>query len=529
MDLRKALAVLSKSSPNAVTTAGEIIDPELRAIKNYLYVETEIEVVFKQELNDIQENDVIFLCGSSGDGKSEILTRYSEKHEKLVDFHLDATHSFDPSHTAIDTLNDRFTKQKTSRRPLVIGINIGMLANFEREGADEHCTVKAAIKQFLNTQESSDRFTFLDFEAFPKFKIEGTEVSSAFFNALLDRVVRDDQGNKFRDCFNQALALNQDKKLIANVLLLRDRSVQKVVVELLLNARIRQDQFVTARMLLDFIYCILTGSGYLFDNLFKGGDNELLKAMVAFDPSVIRNRDIDRFILNRTLDIEDTEYQLFIDEIEAKYSVIGTLQASSAIRLFYLLKQTGIEHNYHKKFKSSFHEKGELLYREIWALHRNYAGDKEDKIKLRRFYDDVVFAAIELYANRNAPYLSKDEFYLSSHGSCDLASEIELSVNHEAIEGAACKDIHAFYLHFSVNDKKLEPLPVNVNLLTLMLDVVEGYRPNKHDKNSVVLLDELVSHITSLVSNTEVLYLYRDGQRVKVKAHTDGDIRVSGL
>ncbi|MEH6625625.1 MAG: DNA phosphorothioation-dependent restriction protein DptF [Motiliproteus sp.] len=529
MDLRKALAVLSKSSPYAVTTAGEIVDPELRAIKNYLYVKTEIETAFKDKLDRIQENDVIFLCGSSGDGKSEILTRYSEKYDEAVDFHLDATHSFDPSHTAIDTLNDRFTQQISSRRPLVIGINIGMLANFEREGDGKHQAVKDAILQFLDNQQSTGRFTFLDFEAFPKFKIEGAEVSSAFFSGLLDRVVRDDQNNKFRDYFNQALATNQDKKLIANFTLLRDRSVQKVVVELLLNARIRQDQFVTARMLLDFIYCILTGPGYLFDNLFNGGDNELLKAMVAFDPSVIRDHDIDRFILNRTLDIEDAQYQLFIDEIKVKYSVLSKLQANSATRLFYLLKRTVLEHNYHKQFKSSFHEEGERLYREIWALHKNYAGDKEEKKRLRRFYDDVVFAATGRYANRNAPYLTKDEFYLSSHGSCDLASEIELSVCYKAIEADVCKDIHAFHLYLSVNDNALEPLPVNVNFLSLMLDVVAGYRPNKHDKNSVVLLDELVTRITSKVGNTDVLYLYRDGLRVKVKAHPDGDIRVSGL
>lgn len=529
MDLRKALAVLSKSSPFAVTTAGEIVDPELRAIKNYLYVETEIETVFKDKLDSIQENDVIFLCGSSGDGKSEILTRYSEKHDAQVDFHLDATHSFDPSHTAIDTLNDRFSQQKASRRPLVIGINIGMLANFEREGAGEHQTVKTAINQFLDNQQSSDRFTFLDFEAFPKFKIEGEEVSSAFFSALLDRVVRDDQNNKFRDYFNQALATKQDKKLVANFILLRDRSVQKVVVELLLNARIRKDQFVTARMLLDFIYSILTGPGHLFDNLFNGSDNELLQAMVAFDPRVIRNQNIDRFILNRTLDIEDADYQLFIDEIKTKFYITGKLHPDSAIRLFYLLKRTVLEHSYHKNFKASFHEEGELLYREVWALHSNYAGDKEDKKRLRRFYDDVVFAATGRYANRNAPYLAKDEFYLSSHGSCDLASEIELNVCYKSIETDVCKDIHAFNLHLSVNDNALPPLPVNVNLLSLMLDVVAGYRPNKHDKNSVVLLDELVTRITSQVGNTDVLYLYREGQRIRVKAHNDGDIRVSGL
>lgn len=530
MNLRKALAVLSKSSPYAVTTAGEIVDPQLKAIKDYLYVETDIETAFKTKLENITDNEVIFLCGSSGDGKSEILTRYSNTFEHIADFHLDATHSFDPSLTGIDTLNQCFETQRRTRRPLVIGINIGMLANFEREGSDDHQEVKSAISQFLDGNKTSlSRFSFFDFESFPKFTISGSEVSSRFFRSLLDKVVRDDQNNVFRDFFNEALASKSDKKLVTNYILLRDRSIQKVVIELLLNVRIRQDQFITARMLLDFIYCILTGPGYIFDNLFSGGDNELLQSMATLDPSVIRNREIDQFILNRTLDIADDDFQAFFSEVKNKYLISGQLKPFSIIRLFYLLKQTTLENSFHKHFHASFHEEGEHLYRDIWGMHQNYCGEKEDRTKLRKFYDEIIFSAINLYANRNAPYLPKDQFYLSRHGSCDLASEIELSVSYKDIEADECNDIHCFHLHLSVNESKLPPVPINVNLLSLMIDVVGGYRPNKHDKNSVVLLEELVSSITSQVGNSDVIYLYRNGQRIKVKAHNDGEIRVSGL
>ncbi|WP_068740388.1 DNA phosphorothioation-dependent restriction protein DptF, partial [Oleiphilus sp. HI0117] len=89
-----------------------------------------------------------------------------------------------------------------------------------------------------------------------------------------------------------------------------DSRIQKVVIELLLSARIRKDQFITTRMLLDFIYCILTGPGYLFDNLFNGGDNELLGALAEFDPSLIRNRQLDLFVLHRSLEFEDAGYRL---------------------------------------------------------------------------------------------------------------------------------------------------------------------------------------------------------------------------
>lgn len=109
MDLREALSVLSKSSPYAVATATELAGTEFDELKKCLYVETEIEKAFKAKLAEIKPHEIVFLCGSSGDGKSEILTRYKKQYEQYVDFHLDATHSFDPKSSAIETLNNVFS------------------------------------------------------------------------------------------------------------------------------------------------------------------------------------------------------------------------------------------------------------------------------------------------------------------------------------------------------------------------------------------------------------------------------------
>ena len=149
MRLKKALGMLSKSSPYAVSTVGESIDAELEKIKQYLYVETDIERAFKEKLDSIGAHEIVFLCGSSGDGKSEILTRYRKEYEGRVDFHLDATHSFKPDETAVETLDLIFSDFSGSDQPLVVGINIGMLGNYEREGDDEHNDIRSAIKCFL--------------------------------------------------------------------------------------------------------------------------------------------------------------------------------------------------------------------------------------------------------------------------------------------------------------------------------------------------------------------------------------------
>lgn len=529
MRLKKALGMLSKSSPFAVSTVGESIDAELERIKNYLYVETDIERAFKEKLDTIGSHEIVFLCGSSGDGKSEILTRYRKKYVGKVDFHLDATHSFKPDATAVETLDTIFTDFYRSNKPLVVGINIGMMGNYEREGDDRHNKIRSAIKCFLDGEQVVGDYTFIDFEAFPKFRIMNGEVSSEFFSGLLNKIVIDDSRNPFRDLFNEAMSAGNDKRLVANYLMLRDRFIQKTIVELLLYARISKDQFITARMLLDFIYCVLTGPDYLFDNIFGGSENELLAVMADFDPSIIRNKKLDLFVIHRTLDFNEDSYVEFKQEIASKYKVIDDLTPQSLIRSFYLLKNTQLDSSYHCHFADSFNEAPLSLYKEIWRLHRDFDGKNESKSKLKPFYNDIVLRSINKYANRNAPYLTKDEFYISSHGGSDLAAEVDIAISYPLIQADEFSNITEFNLHIRVNDDQLPSMPVNVNLLAMMMDICNGFRPNKHNKNSVVLLDELVSKITRHASNSKVLFLYKNGLRIKLKDNSDGDIRVSGL
>ena len=96
MDFEELIETLSKGSANAVTTLGSNV-AELNAIKEYLYVETPVEQALRGELDrNLKTPRVIFVCGSSGDGKSELFRRIHSNYAKKVRFHLDATHSFDP-------------------------------------------------------------------------------------------------------------------------------------------------------------------------------------------------------------------------------------------------------------------------------------------------------------------------------------------------------------------------------------------------------------------------------------------------
>lgn len=532
MNLREALSVLSKSSPYAVATEAEVIDPFFDEIKKYLYIQTDIEIAFKNALENIKSDTIIFLCGSSGDGKSEILTRYSQKYAAKVRFHLDATHSFESKLTAIETLDGVFKNSESERTPLVVGINIGMLGNYEREGSNDFNSIKQAIKQFLDKKvQYEDRFIFLDFEAFQKFEISDGRIRSIFFKTLLDRITRDDQNNKFRELYYSALDNPQEQLIAANFELLRDRNLQQIIILLLFQARIGKDQFITARTILDFVYCILTGPRYLFDNIFAGGDNELLEVLSDFDPSVNRNQKIDYFLLQRSLKIKDDYFSEFQMEVKKKYHIefSSIKKPQSLIRLFYFLKDSPLKSKFISSLDTEFRIKSLDRFKEIWGLHNNYTGEKRELKSLKKFYYEIVFSAINRYANRNTPHLTKDEFFIHRHSGHELAAEIELGINYEAIKNNGALNLSQFNMHLTVNDEKIDPVPVNINLLELMDLIVHGFRPNKNEKNSIVLLDDLIKKISEMANRSKTLYLYTGRKRIKIKENADKDIRVSGL
>lgn len=286
MRLSEVLGVLSKASPYAVKTEREFeISQGLDEVKNYLYIETDIEKDFQDQLNSLSfgEKKVIFLCGSSGDGKSEILTRYSKAFSHKAHFHLDATHSFGPKETAIERLNKVLSDYSAGSKALVVGINTGMLGNYAEEGIDD--SAKQAIKLYLDSGKQTQGYTFLDFEHYPKFKLESHRYSSRFTEDLLKRLTAP-ENNIIRQYFDKELMHPQaDSLLCANYRLLSLPSVQKLVVESLFKARLMRDQFLTARALLDFVYHLLAGSNYISENLFTCNDSEIVSKIADFDPA----------------------------------------------------------------------------------------------------------------------------------------------------------------------------------------------------------------------------------------------------
>lgn len=530
MQLKEALSILSKSSPFAVST--ERIESDLLSFyKDYIYIKTDIEKDFYGLLTSSKANDIIFLCGSSGDGKSEILTRYSKQFRATKDFHLDATHSFNPNQTAIHALDERFSLYKTSNKTLVVGINIGMLGNYLVEGADQHIDIKNSIKAFLERREQdiSDCHKFLDFERYPKFAL-GYKVSTSDFVAqFLERLTKPTLDNPFYALYDSEVKKSGHSILTANYALLGLKSVQNNLISLLLKARLIKDQFLTARALLDFVFQILARKGYLFDNLFSDADNELLENIQCFDPSNIHTRKIDEFVLQFGLGIEDKGVSQLKEQVQT-LGVFDVSNVASYLRMVYLLKdEDSFANDYINELKAGFDKSLVEQYVNIWLLHREFDGSGTQKKDLNRFYKDTLIAGIHRYCNRNSPTLDKDQFFISEYNGFKTAVELEVKPDFSAIKARGVTKIGSFNVHIRVDDKALFPIPISINLLGLLKKVNQGYRPNKHDKNAVLLLDEVLEQLVSIANKKDTLFIFKADRRYKITNEDNDYFEVSGI
>ena len=542
--LRKALGVLAKSSSFSVTTVTHRQKDEFDQLKEQLFVKQEIETELQRYLDVAKPGEIIFLCGSSGDGKSEILTRCKSnpRYQQRFSFHLDATHSFSPRQSAIDALNDLFSNHHQYSSPLLIGINTGMLANFAREGAECHLAIRTAIDSFLSADQEESRpyrsghCSFFDFEHYPKFQFNEKKQYSSFIKTLLDNLTRNDDSNLFQFIFRHDETVNPELKEVANYKLLCLPGVQDVLITQLFKARLIKDQFVTTRTLLDFLHHLLMGPGYLFDNLFTGAENDLIKKVSDFDPARLHTYEIDQFILRYELGLVDPELDDFLAALAPLHirfdrQCVNPGDAASLIRLFWLLQDESLGNNYHQKFSVFFNESLFEHYSEIWHLHKNYIADSEQKKALNRFYTSELIAGIQRYANRKAPELSmqKEEFFLGEYGGVKITAPVELKPDWEAIRNKNTAHPTGFDVHLKVRQNSLLPVRIGLNLFELLNKLNNGYRPNKYDKNAIVLLDEIVDLITEQAKYSSEIKFYAGGRRVYRAKADDDMITISGM
>lgn len=98
-----------------------------------------------------------------------------------------------------------------------------------------------------------------------------------------------------------------------------------------------------------------------------------------------------------------------------------------------------------------------------------------------------------------------------------------------AIKTQGVGKIGSFNAHIRADDNALLPMPISINLLELLEKINQGYRPNKHDKNAVLLLDEVIEQLIAVANEKNTLFILKNDKRYKIVNEDDEYFEVSGI
>ena len=281
LNLYHILSALNQCSVESVQSGNGF-----SAIDRYMHTERPVtdELVDKMIQINNAGGGIILLVGSAGDGKSHLLSKIKELDQEnwpSEAFYNDATASYSPSKTAIDTLKKGLTDfcdnniNITTKRK-VLAINLGKLNAFIDDPAilETYGEIAKAVRPLFEGNDKApnetDRIKVVEFSNKQIFEIYPSKdgynaLDSSFMSQILKKVVEKDNGNPFYCAYTKDLdnnEINRKNPIILNFQLLMLPEVRKSIVLFVIEAIIRFNLSITPREYLDFIYSILVPTNY---------------------------------------------------------------------------------------------------------------------------------------------------------------------------------------------------------------------------------------------------------------------------
>ena len=267
------LSKLKKSSKESIEDSNGF-DNEF---KKYMHVDREIQYELENKLDELSKNNssqLIMLSGSVGDGKSHLLSYMKYKHPELMNqfrVHNDATESFDPNLTAIETLKkvlEPFSDVniEKSNEKLILAINLGILSNlmddeYIKNNYSKLYEILETVDIFDNSAKTTNItknfLTIINFTDYQLYEIDEGKASSDFILSLLNKVTDQSDKNPFYLAYKKDLKNKLNTPIIYNYQMLMNNEVKDIIVQTLIKCIIKNKKIISTRELLNFIYEII--------------------------------------------------------------------------------------------------------------------------------------------------------------------------------------------------------------------------------------------------------------------------------
>lgn len=502
-ELEKVIKNLSMQSKNSIVN-----ENEFDSFKKYMHVKRPIEEEFKKSIENhlkINAKSILFVVGNVGDGKSHILSymkdQYSEDFENLrINVHNDATETDSPTSTALETLkkiifpfSDENLGNGQSNR-LIIAINLGVLTNLMKELKNEG-NYKALLTYLNDTgvlssrivqNDRSSHFRIISFTEQKNYKIINGEISSDFFEKVLNKVFSKTENNPFYHAYISDLNENVYNSIHVNYEFLLKEEIKKTIIYLLVRAEIESKIIISARKLFNFIYDILVSyeEGYksylpylLFENRHR---SDLLYFINDLDPIKSQTKEISEVsvelynAINPTEKIKslskfkEGEIQVILESMKSKQAPFNDY-INFYLRLEYLL-------NY----------KDVLFDNYLFEKYISYFSIIEKKE-----YAEELFELVRFCLYRWNGYAGEDELIVSNPGKNNLKVLVEV-----AIEPAGNYVVdNNIYLEFLNHIGEKIEFSVDFKTFMILSSVKKGYFLKEEDRQIAVNFEVFVNKI----------------------------------
>lgn len=553
--LVEELKKLKESSKEAVENLNSF-----SPFKEYIHVKRKVQDEFFDILEKTSKSDkpqLILVCGGVGDGKSHLISYFIKHNSDLMDnfkTHNDATESFEPKKTSIDTLNDildAFSDEKleNSNEKCILAINLGALNNFiDSEYKDrfsklrEYVAQKGILESLItdNSFDASSNFQFINFSDYHMYSLKEDGPRSKYIEDIISKITNDHEENIFYKSYKSNCLLCENKykcPVKLNYEMLMKDNIKSEVSGLLIEAIVKNKMIVSTRSLLNFIYDFIVNNDldnmnakelqneisslelidtikYMFtSNLFEHSElSNILSAVCKLDSVHIRNEELDNLIIK--LNITDDMGIIFreylqLDEGNYLVNTIGNKKALEEAFMKCILKRDSdiLRENLIKMLirlylfipnNNEINLKDNIYNQYMIDLHNWNKGLAK---KLKRVYDDVKSSIYKwngesIEGNINI-FVGKNQMRYKVSQKLNIDADIsDLNKSDE-------EELHKFnsnlILRFKNEEKnKSHEIDIDFNLYGLLIAIKNGYRPNKTDKYNYINFVEFINKITKL-------------------------------
>lgn len=539
--LLKELSKLKDSSHESVEGY-----ESLSEFKQYLHVKREIQDELLNKLDEVKDkstSQLVMLCGSVGDGKSHLLAYLNSSHPEIMGhfkIHNDATESFDPDKTAIDTLanvlkefdNDHINN---SNEKLILAINLGVLNNFmESDYAKEQYSELNMLLKETNIFDSDatsqnydkDPIHIISFSDYNLFELYEDHVYSEYLKKLFEKVTDKSKENPFYQAYLRDLVNEYNGPIRYNYELLMNEKVRDEINQLVINTIIKFKRIVSTRELLNFIYEIIvppvineySDIDEVYDYMEEILPNliyttsersPLLKIIAMHDPIHLRHEILDDFLIKlnmaNDLSVVIKEYLIECDETTAFIESIGLNHISEFRGNEEMVINTIIRYSSILGIDDIKYIFARNSYREF--IHYLYVYNTYDKSGFKELFEKVKSAVFRWKGSPKKNYILIEEL-----SNFNIAERIDLKPDLSNLQSPIGELGSRFkrdiLLKFKVNNnEEIITLNIDYTLYTMITKLNRGYKPNKNDKEDLVIFREFIDELIKKGSSDEELLI----------------------